>query len=325
LGYAPSEREVFEVTNRIASSAVISTAVGAAFAVGISLWAQAPPAAPNPSLTPSQAVAPAGGSNNPDATKAAAKGGGRGRGRGPAVPAGPAPRLPDGHVDLVGIYGAPNGPVGDIASGMPIVPCDSPDAVKQAAANGRAPGTPVCREAIPLSAEGKRVLATHMSKDDPEANCLPTGVPRQSPYPWRIVQDKNHFFFLFEGNIHSYRQIFMDGRKHPDDPDPTWYGNSIGSWDGDTLVVDTIGYNDKFWFDFAGHPHSEKLHTIERYTRTDAATLSIATTIDDPVDYTKPFTITFTARAQPNGELTEYICQENQQDAQHLQGPASLN
>jgi hypothetical protein len=90
-------------------------------------------------------------------------------------------------------------------------------------------------------------------------------------------------------------------------------------------VVDTVGYNDKFWFDFAGHPHSEQLHTIEKYTRTDAATLQIATTIDDPVDYTKKFTMTFTARAQPNGELTEYICQENQQDAQHLQGPASLN
>ena len=109
------------------------------------------------------------------------------------------------------------------------------------------------------------------------------------------MQDKTHFFFLFEGNIHSYRQIFMDGRKHPADPDPTWYGHSIGSWDGDTLVVDTIGYNDKFWFDFDGHPHSEKLHTIERYTRTDAATLVIETTIDDPVCTRKPFKVTFTA------------------------------
>jgi len=312
-----------EVKNRIGSFIVIPSVVGAAFAVGISLWAQAPA---NPSLTPSQAVAPAGGSANADTAKAAAKGG---RGRGPAVPAGPTPRLPDGHPDLVGIYGAPNGPVGDIAAGMPIVPCDTPGAVKQNAgrggAKGGAPAAPVCREGIPLSAEGKKVLAGQLSKNDPEANCLPTGVPRHSPYPWRIVQDKTHFFFLFEGNIHSYRQIFMDGRKHPADPDPTWYGHSIGSWDGDTLVVDTVGYNDKFWFDFAGHPHSEQLHTVERYTRTDSATLVIETTIDDPVMYTKTFKVTFTARAQPNGELTEYICQENQQDAQHLQGPASLN
>jgi hypothetical protein len=303
------------VRNRIASTVVISSAVAAAFAVAISRWAQAPAG-----LTPSAATAPAGGSANPDTAKA--KGGGRGRG--PAIPSGPTPRLPDGHPDLVGIWSSP-GPVGDIAQGMANVPCDTPGAVPQAPGRGGAKGAPICKEPIPLSAEGKRVLATHMSKDDPEANCLPTGVPRMAPYPWRIVQDKTHFFFLFEGNIHSFRQIFMDGRKHPADPDPTWYGHSIGSWDGDTLVVDTVGYNDKFWFDFAGHPHSEQLHTVERYTRTDAGTLVIETTIDDPVDYTKPFKMTFTSRVQPNGELTEYICQENQQDAQHLQGPAGLN
>jgi hypothetical protein len=308
------------VRTRLATSVLISTAVGASFAVAISSWAQAPPP------TPAQAaVAPAGGSQNPDTAKA--KGGGRGRG--PAVPAGPTPRLPDGHPDLVGLWGAPNGPVGDIAAGMPNVSCDTPGAVKQAAGRGRggaaAAAAPVCKEPVPYTAEGMKAKASHMSKDDPEANCLPTGVPRVAPYPWRIVQDKTHFFFIFEGNIHSYRQIFMDGRKHPDDPDPTWYGHSTGSWDGDTLVIDTIGYNDKFWFDFAGNPHSEKLHTIERYTRTDAATLQIETEIVDPVMYSKPFKITFTARAQPNGEITEYICQENQQDAQHLQGPAGLN
>ncbi len=157
--------------NRIASTVLISSAVGAAFALGVSLWAQAPA---NPGLTPSQAVAPAGGSANADTAKAAAKGGGRGRG--PAVPAGPTPRLPDGHPDLVAIYGAPNGPVGDIAAGMPIVPCDTPGAVKQAAgrggAKGGAPAAPVCREGIPLSAEGKKVLASQLSKNDPEATML---------------------------------------------------------------------------------------------------------------------------------------------------------
>ena len=111
----------------------------------------------------------------------------------------------------------------------------------------------------------------------------------------------------------------MNG-KHPDDPDPTWYGNSIGSWDGDTLVVDTIGFNDKFWFDFRGHPHTEQLHTIERYTRKDLGTLENKVTIIDPGDYSKPFTLTFTARLRPKEELMEYICQENQQDAQHMIG-----
>ena len=161
------------------------------------------------------------------------------------------------------------------------------------------------------------------SKDDPEANCLPTGVPRIAPYPWRIVQTPTHVFFLFEGNIHSYRQIFMNG-THPADPDPSWYGHSTAKWDGDTLVVDSVGFNDKFWFDFRGHPHTEKLHTIERYTRTDLGTLVNEVTIDDPGAYSKPFTFKFTARLRPNEELMEYICQENNQDVNHIKGKAGL-
>ena len=299
--------------NRLPSFILISTVAGAAFAVAISMWAQTPEQA---------AVAPAGGSQNPDTAKA------RGRGRAPLPPPGPVPRRADGKPDLVSTWSSP-GPVGDLEQGMPIVDCSTPGAVQQPAGRGRGRGgakaAPVCREEIPLSEQGMKVWKSQLSKNDPEANCLPTGVPRMAPYPWRIEEDPTHIFFLFEGNIHSYREIFMDGRKHPDDPDPTWYGNSIGHWEGDTLVVDTIGYNDKFWFDFAGHPHSEKLHTVERYTRTDSRNLVIETTIEDPVMYTKPFTIKFTAQAQPNTDLTEYICQENQQDAQHLQGPAGLN
>ena len=111
-------------------------------------------------------------------------------------------------------------------------------------------------------------------------------------------------------------------RAHPDDPDPTWYGHSVGHYEGDTLVVDTIGFNDKFWFDFRGHPHSEKLHTVERYTRKDMGSIVVQTTITDPVYYTKPFTITFTGRLRPGEELMEYICQENEQDAVHIKGPA---
>ena len=135
---------------------------------------------------------------------------------------------------------------------------------------------------------------------------------------WRSPTRTNptHLFFLFEGNIHSYRQIFMDGRKHPADPNPTWYGDSVGHWEGDTLVVDTVGFNDKFWFDFVGHPHTEKLHTIERYTRTDLGTLKEDITIDDPGAYTRPFTHHASHRLVPGDELMEYICQENQQDTQ---------
>jgi hypothetical protein len=178
-------------------------------------------------------------------------------------------------------------------------------------------------ETLPLLPEAAKILASRLAKDDPEANCLPTGVPRTAPYPWRWVQTPTHIFFLFEGNIHSYRQIFIDGRKHPEDPDPTWYGHSIGYWEGETFVIDTVGYNDKFWFDFKGTPHTEKLHTVERYTRRDLGTLVNEVTIEDPGAFSRPFKVTFTARLAPKGdELMEYICQENNPDVPHLSGPA---
>lgn len=164
------------------------------------------------------------------------------------------------------------------------------------------------------------------ANEDPNLLCLPSGVPRMSPYPWRIVQtpmnpSETHIFILFEGNIHSYRQIFVDGRPHTEDPDPTWYGESIGWWEGDTLVVDTIGYNDKFWFSFEGHPHSEELHTVERFTRVDRETLEWEITIDDPIAYEKPFTVLTRANLL-EGELMEYICTENNTSIGNMRGPA---
>jgi hypothetical protein len=173
-----------------------------------------------------------------------------------------------------------------------------------------------------LNPAGERSLKARLSKDDPEANCLPTGVPRLAPYPWRIVETATHMFFLFEGNIHSYRQIFMDGRKHPLDLDPAWYGHSVGRREGDALVVDTIGFNDRSWFDFLGHPHTEQLHTVERYRRTTFGTLVEEVTIDDPGAYTRPFTITGAHILLPKDELMEYICNENEKDRKHLSGAA---
>ena len=107
----------------------------------------------------------------------------------------------------------------------------------------------------------------------------------------------------------------MDGRKHPPELDPTWFGHSIGRWENkDTLVVDTVGFNDKFWFDRKGTPHSEQLHIVERWTRPNMGTLTNAVTIEDPMYYSKPFTVTFTSRLQgPNDEILENICQENNQ------------
>jgi hypothetical protein len=232
---------------------------------------------------------------------AAAKAGGKGKG--PAVPSGPAPRLPNGKPDLWGVWRP-----GDIF-------------LIEDIALGLKPG-----ESISLTPAAEKLMKSRLSKEDPEANCLPTGVPRHAPYPWRILttpaNNPTHMYFVFEGNIHSYRQIFMDGRKHPEDPDPTWYGHSVGHWEGDTLVIDTVGFNDKFWFDFVGHPHTEQLHTVERYTRTDEGTLVEEVTIEDPGAYTKPFTIRASHRLMPGEELMEYFCQENEKDTHHLVGPA---
>jgi hypothetical protein len=210
-------------------------------------------------------------------------------------------RTADGKVDFSGIWNADRKFINDIN-----------DALK--------PG-----ETLPLQPWALKVTMERQSKDDPEANCLPTGIPRQAPYPWRILQTATHMFFLFEGNIHSYRQIFLDGRPHPNDLDPTWYGHSIGTFEGDTLVIDTVGFNDRFWFDFAGHPHTERMHTIERFRRPDVNTLEYEVTIDDPGAYTAPFTLYGTHSYASDTELMEYICNENNQDVEHIVGKDPRN
>jgi hypothetical protein len=165
----------------------------------------------------------------------------------------------------------------------------------------------------------KKEMASRKEPDDPYFLCLPGGPLRiTGGFAWRFVQhptvNATHIFMLQEGNAHSYRQIFMDGRKHPEDPSPTWYGHSIGRWEGDTLVIDTIGLNDKFWLDSRGTPHTEKLHLVERWTRTDFNTLRRVVTIDDPGAFTRPFEVTYTAKlSEPGSDIIEYICIENNQ------------
>ncbi len=208
----------------------------------------------------------------------------------------PAPRTADGKPDLNGLWGPDRTFIYDIRSTL-----------KKG-------------ETLPLQPWAEQLTKKRMSKDDPEASCLPAGVPRMAPYPWKIVQQPKLIVFLFEGNIHSYRQIFMDGRTHPTDPDPTWYGHSIAKWEGDTLVVDSIGFNDKFWFDFAGHPHTENLHITERYRRPDYSHLEFEVVIDDPGAYTRPFTMYGHSPLMEDSEIMEYICNENNQDVSHILG-----
>jgi hypothetical protein len=147
-----------------------------------------------------------------------------------------------------------------------------------------------------------------------------------NPYPWKIVQTDKLFIILYEGNVHSYRQVFLDGRPHDKDVVETWWGDSIGHWDGDALVVDTVGMNDRAWLDADGHPRTTKAHTIERFTRPELGKVVIEITIDDPGAYSKPWTVREVAQLAPGWEIMENVCNENQDDhgnnldVQHLVG-----
>lgn len=144
---------------------------------------------------------------------------------------------------------------------------------------------------------------------DPVDKCFPPGIPRlyYHPFPMEILQVRGRVVMVFEYD-HFVRYIYTDGRQHPADFSPTWMGDAIGHWEGDTLVVDTIGFNDKTWLDRVGHPHSEALHLIERMHKTDQNTLVDDMTIDDPKAYTKPWTARRTFQLKPKWNIMEFVC-----------------
>jgi hypothetical protein len=151
--------------------------------------------------------------------------------------------------------------------------------------------------------------------------CLPVGVTRQAnaPDPIQIVQAPQRVVILYESWA-VFRSIPTDGRDHPKNLDPNWLGNSVGKWEGDTLVVDVTGLNDKTTLDTNGHPHSDKLHLTERFRRTGPRTIAYEVTVDDPVAYTAPWKQSRVFQLKPGMELMEYVCLENERDRQHLIG-----
>ena len=150
-------------------------------------------------------------------------------------------------------------------------------------------------------------------KYDPEGFCLPPGGPRSmgTPYPAEIVQDRDRILIIFEGGGHVWREIHMDGRPHPENVHPTYFGHSVGRWEGDTLVIDTVGFNEKTWLDFGGHMHTDQLHTVEYISRPYKEVLHYEAVIDDPGAYTKPWTVAWDISWSEGQELQDYICQEN--------------
>jgi hypothetical protein len=214
---------------------------------------------------------------------------------------GPVPRAADGHPDLSGIWEP--------------IKTYSRDLADDLVAPSEVPFQPWAKKLVAERADGSQ------SRDDPPARCLPQGVPRLggAPAPWKIVQTPGLTVVVYEA-FSLWRQIFTDGRRLAGNVNPTWLGYSWGRWDGDTLVVESRGFNGRTWLDQVGKPSTEQLHVTERYRRKDYGHLEIEITIDDPGAYTAPWTVRENATLLTDTELLEFVCNENNRDLNHLPG-----
>ena len=208
------------------------------------------------------------------------------------TPTGPAPRLPNGHPDFSGVW--------DHAY--------VPDMTLSNARGGlqKGPGE------LPFTSAGRENYRSYNPERDGDYTgmCMPFGLMRSvnAPYPFQIMQNDKYVAILFEQS--TWFHVVPFKAAHSKEPNPTWFGESIAKWDGDTLVIDTVGFNGFTRLDTVGHPHSDKLHLVQMLKRADAGRITYAVTIDDPVYYTKPWTNerTFTIA---KGDLLEYSCEEN--------------
>jgi hypothetical protein len=237
-----------------------------------------------------------------------------------------APRTRDGRPDLSGVWQTELETAEEIArrskdesANALIVPGDDPRTFSRYFFN-------VLADFSAADAPMRQATREYMQKvgerktGNPSGFCLPHGLPSadlMSYAPFKIIQTPDVIAVLYELD-NNFRQIYMDGRALPKDPQPTWGGYSVGRWDGDTLVVDAAGFTDRTRLDVAGHPHSEALHIQERFHRRDFGHLDVAITIDDPVMYTKPFTVKATEILLPDSDVLETVCIENEKDQAHL-------
>jgi hypothetical protein len=246
------------------------------------------------------------------------------------------PRVRDGHPDLSGIWYAADAKDSVDMSQMP------PDLLAETLKARGAPGAPgpvtddPCQngcisqeefgvdgvnigrslpdKTLPYQPWARKAVLQHMlanAKDDPHSRCAPPTYPRAFSLPqhWKIVQTPGLILMLHEFNA-SYRQIFLDGRPLPVDPQPAWNGYSTGHWEKDTLVVETAGFRDGIWLDLVGSPLTEAAHVTERFRRVNFGLLEIKVTVNDPKAYTKPWTVTLHGRLEPDTELLDDICVE---------------
>jgi hypothetical protein len=231
---------------------------------------------------------------------------------GQAPPDRPVPRLANGRIS----FGPPRGEAGLWTPGGIVQVATNPNSVNRPSGDMLPENLPI--DEIPFQ-PWARALYEHrqanFEKDDPHTRCKPSGGPRQfmTPYGNEIVQiPELDLVLIFDsGGPHTWRTVYMDGRPHPEDPTPSAYGHAIGYWEGDTLVVDSVGFNERFWFNREGMPHTDQLHMIERFSRPEFDVLRYEVTIDDPGAYTDTWTGGWFETWSEGTELFEYVCQDN--------------
>lgn len=210
---------------------------------------------------------------------------------------GPAPKLADGKLDLSGIWQVD----------------DNHLQFNMMADGPQVPLTPAAEAIYKMRLAGE-------GKDRPAGKCMPHGIPDAMIVPsvFKFIHTPGNTLILYEEFV-DFRQIFTDGRALPKDPEPTWFGYSIGRWENDSFVIETLGFNDKSWLDDDGHPHTEALKTTERFRRPDYGHMTMEITIDDPKSYVRPWSSTFHFHLVPEVEFIEYFC-DNEADQKHMVG-----
>jgi len=235
--------------------------------------------------------------------------------------AAPAPRMLDGKPDLSGVWHVHPTPVaemkqlyGERFDDTSLIGMER-DKISKYAINLLADFKP---EESPIRPEALKVMRER-TQGLPSETCQPLGIPLSGMLstPIKIVHSSRLIAVLFEAED-KYRQIYTDGRSLPNEFDlPAWLGYSVGKWEGDTLVVNTAGFNDKSWLDLMGHPHSEALHIAERFRRRDFGHMDVDMTLDDPHMYTKPISIKLSYELWADSDIFEFICSENEKDHAH--------
>lgn len=238
----------------------------------------------------------------------------------------PAPKMPDGKTpNLSGVWNSEKAPCEGTASGQAFGCGDSPDGFPIGFIDVTATGPDEvergAKEGLPYQTAAGTMVRQRKAGDDDTVHCLPMSPVRQWPsfHPQRIIQTADSVVILDE-YMAQYRQIFLDGRALPDHPFPYFKGYSVGRWEGDTLVVETVGLKEGLWLDGKGNTVSEDAHLTERIRRPNYGNLEVQITVNDPKFYTRPWTVTRHQQIALNTELIPYICNENEKSAQHMAG-----